>query len=329
MVRLGSDRCRSRALPSILTVTLNPTVDLATSAPAIVPELKLRCASPQVDPGGGGINVSRAIRLLGGRSTALVAIGGAQGARLLELLTEEGIATVGFQGPGETRLSLSVMDLATKQQFRFVMPGPEWSERDVKRALDTLDQATGSDTLVVLSGSQPPGVAKTFPAILGAHIHGRAARVIVDTSGPALHALVEQPSDGVHVLRMDGEEAEELARKPLTEVADTATFARGLVARGVAQIVIVARGADGSVLAAGGDAWHAVSTRPVPVVSKVGAGDSFVGAFTLALARGDALPDCLALAVAAASAAVMSDGTRLCDPHVVACLRPEVAVRAV
>ncbi len=316
-------------MPSILTVTLNPTVDLATSVPAVLPELKLRCAQPQVDPGGGGINVSRAIRLLGGRSTALVAIGGAQGARLLELLTEEGIATVGFQGPGETRLSLSVTDAATHQQFRFVMPGPEWSERDVKRALDTLDQATGSDTLVVLSGSQPPGVAKTFPAILGAHIHGRAARVIVDTSGPALTALVEQPSDPIHVLRMDGEEAEELAGRPLPAVADTADFARGLVARGVAHMVIVARGADGSVLVSDTGGWHAVSTRAVPVVSKVGAGDSFVGAFTMAMARGDTLADCLALGVAAASAAVMSDGTRLCDPHVVARLRPEVAVREV
>ncbi len=316
-------------MPSILTVTLNPTVDLATQVPEVVPELKLRCSQPQVDPGGGGINVSRAIRLLGGRSTALVAIGGARRARLLELLTEEGIATVGFQGPGETRLSLSVTDLASKGQFRFVMPGPEWSERDVKRALDTLDQATGSDTLVVLSGSQPPGVAKTFPAILGAHIHGRAARVIVDTSGQALRALVEQPSDPIHVLRMDGEEAEELAGHPLPAVTDTAGFARGLVARGVAHVVIVARGADGSVLVSDAGGWHAVSTRAVPVVSKVGAGDSFVGALTMAMARGDSLPDSLALGVAAASAAVMSDGTRLCDPHVVARLRPEVAVREV
>jgi 6-phosphofructokinase 2 len=315
-------------MPAILTVTLNPTVDLSTSAPSVVPGLKLRCTTPQVDPGGGGINVSRAIKLLGGRSTALVAIGGASGARLLELLTQEGIATIGFQGPGETRLSLSVTDGGTNDQYRFVLPGPDWSERDVARAIDTLDQATGSDTLVVLSGSQPPGVAKNFPAILAEHVSERAARLIVDTSGPALFNLVEAPHAAIHVLRMDGEEAEELAGRPLPRPEDSADFASGLVTQGVAAIVIVARGADGSVLASAEGRWHAAGPA-VKVVSKVGAGDSFVGAFTLALSRGDALPDCLRLGVAAASSAVTTEATRLCDRKMTEALMAESRARAV
>jgi 6-phosphofructokinase 2 len=315
-------------MPAILTVTLNPTVDLSTSAPSVVPGLKLRCSTPQVDPGGGGINVSRAIKLLGGRSTALVAIGGASGARLLELLTQEGIATIGFQGPGETRLSLSVTDAGTNDQYRFVLPGPDWSERDVARAIDTLDQATGSDTLVVLSGSQPPGVAKNFPAILAEHVSERAARLIVDTSGPALFNLVEAPHGAIHVLRMDGEEAEELAGRPLPRPEDSADFATGLVTKGVAAIVIVARGADGSVLASAEGRWHAASPA-VKVVSKVGAGDSFVGAFTLGLARGQALPECLRFGVAAASSAVTTEATRLCDRKMTETLMAESRVRAV
>jgi 6-phosphofructokinase 2 len=315
-------------MPAILTVTLNPTVDLSTSAPSVVPGLKLRCTAPQVDPGGGGINVSRAIKLLGGRSTALVAIGGASGARLLELLTQEGIATIGFQGPGETRLSLSVTDAGTNDQYRFVLPGPDWSERDVARAIDTLDQATGSDTLVVLSGSQPPGVAKNFPAILAEHVSERAARLIVDTSGPALFNLVEAPHGAIHVLRMDGEEAEELAGRPLPRPEDSADFATGLVTKGVAAIVIVARGADGSVLASAEGRWHAASPA-VKVVSKVGAGDSFVGAFTLGLARGQALPECLRFGVAAASSAVTTEATRLCDRKMTETLMAESRVRAV
>ena len=92
---------------SILTITLNPTVDYATTAPEILAGPKLRCTEPHIDPGGGGINVSRAIRLLGGQSTALVAIGGSTGAHLLQLLAFEGVATVAFQGPGETRQSMS------------------------------------------------------------------------------------------------------------------------------------------------------------------------------------------------------------------------------
>ncbi|MDD9976442.1 MAG: 1-phosphofructokinase family hexose kinase [Boseongicola sp.] len=296
----------------ILTITLNPTVDFCTTSPKIEAGPKLRCTHPQIDPGGGGINVARAVKLLGGQATALVAIGGATGAHLLQLLALEGVPTVAFQGPGETRQSMSVIDQTNGDQYRFVMPGPEWREDDVPRALASVDQATGEDTLVVLSGSQPPGVAKDFPSILADHVDERQARLIVDTSGPALFHLAEEPRAALHVLRMDGPEGEELAGRALPTREDTAEFAQSLVKKGVAKIVIVARGADGSVLATNTDAWHAVNP-PVPVVSKVGAGDSFVGGFTLALAGEEPIENCLKWGVAAASAAVMSDATRLCD----------------
>ncbi len=312
----------------ILTITLNPTVDYATSAPGVEPGPKLRCTEPQIDPGGGGINVSRAIRNLGGQSVALIAIGGATGAHLLQLLALEGVATVAFQGPGETRQSVSVTDSVTGEQYRFVMPGPSWREDDMPRALNTVDQATGEGTLVVLSGSQPPGVAKEFPSILANHVAGREARIIVDTSGPALFDLVERPSGEIHTLRMNGEECEELAGHPHPLPADTASFAQDLVSRGVARNVIVARGADGSVLANAEGAWHAVGAE-VPVVSKVGAGDSFVGAYTLALAREWSAADALRFGVAAASAAVTSEATRLCDRTLTETLLDQCRIAAI
>ncbi|MEO1537074.1 MAG: 1-phosphofructokinase family hexose kinase [Pseudomonadota bacterium] len=301
----------------ILTITLNPTVDYCMTAPEIEPGLKLRCSEPQIDPGGGGINVARAIRLLGGQATALVAIGASTGANLLQLLALEGVPTVAFQGPGETRQSMSVIDEGSGNQFRFVMPGPVWQDHDVPRALASVDQAARGDTLVVLSGSQPPGVAKDFPSILSDHVAGKGSRLIVDTSGPALFHLAEQPRDSLYVLRMNGEEGEELAGRPLPTRADTATFARELIEKGVARIVVVARGADGSVMATRDGAWHGVSP-PAPVVSKVGAGDSFVGAFTWQLSQDAPVEDCLRWGVAAASAATMTEATRLCDPVVTA-----------
>jgi len=297
----------------ILTITLNPTVDYATTAPLILRDQKLRCTEPQIDPGGGGINVARAIRKLGGQATALVAIGGATGAHLLQLLALEGVPTVAFQGPGETRQSMTVNEDSSGEQLRFVMPGPSWSQADVARGLNSIDQAAGDGTFVVLSGSQPPGVAKDFPTILAEHVAGRQAHLIVDTSGPALQHLAERAHDAIHVLRMDGEEAEGLAGRPLPERADSAGFARVLVDRGVARNVIVARGADGSVLVSNDGAWHCVAPK-VKVNSKVGAGDSFVGAFTLSAARGEPLQSSLQLGVAAASAAVASQATQLCDP---------------
>jgi len=211
----------------ILTITLNPTVDYATSAPRVIPERKLRCSDPAIDPGGGGINVARAIRQLGGKATALVAIGGSTGAHLLQLLALEGVPTVAFQGPGETRKSFSVIDGETEEQFRFVMPGPSWKDTDITRGLASIDQATDRGTLVVLSGSQPPGVAKEFPSILAEHISGRGARLFVEPSGPALMNLVQAPHETIQVLRMDSAEAEELAGRSLPEPSDTTTFGVG------------------------------------------------------------------------------------------------------
>ncbi|RMD94506.1 MAG: 1-phosphofructokinase family hexose kinase [Alphaproteobacteria bacterium] len=311
----------------ILTITLNPAEDFATSAPGIRPDEKLRCAEPHVDPGGGGINVARAVRMLGGQATALIAIGGARGARVLQLLALEGVPTVAFQGPGETRLSFSVTDAATGAQYRFVMPGPAWEEEDVARGLVSIDQAIGDGTLVVLSGSQPPGVAKEFPSILAEHVRGRGARLIVDTSGPALMHLARAPHETVFCLRMDSAEAESLAGRRLPDRADSAAFASELVARGVAKNVIVARGADGSVLANAEGRWHAIAP-PVTVVSKVGAGDSFVGAFSLWFARGESVQEALRAGVAAAAAAVASEATRLCERSLTEALLQQVELTA-
>ena len=310
----------------ILTVTLNPALDLATSVDEVRPGPKLRCAPPMTDPGGGGTNVSRAIRQLGGASRALVAAGGATGERLLSLLAEAGIGTVALRAPGETRQSLAVIDRHSGGQYRFVLPGPVWGPADVGQALAAIAATAREGGLVVFSGSQPPGVPDDFPQQLARRLHGRA-RLIVDTSGGPLRVLAEGRGPAPWLLRMDGEEAEELAGRPLPDAGDSALFAAGLVARGVAEVVIVARGGDGAVLAAPGLRLHAASA-PVEVVSKVGAGDSFVGALTLSLARGEGCELALRKGNAAASAAVMTEATRLCRSEDADRLLPACTARA-
>ncbi len=299
----------------ILTVTLNPALDLSTATEAVVPGRKLRCAAPESYPGGGGINVSRAIAILGGQSRAFVTLGGATGQRLAELLRTEAIPCVVIAAPGETRQSLSVSETSTGAQFRFVMPGPEWDTGRIAKALAAIAGAAEPGSFVVVSGSQPPGVAADFPARLAAALTGKAARLVLDTSGEALHHLVQTASASglhrLHVLRMDHLEAEGLAGQPLPSRRDSADFAQGLVRRGLAEVVVVARGADGSILATEGRRLH-VAAAQVPVASPIGAGDSFVGAFTLALARDEGLDLALAKGAAAASAAVMTEATKLC-----------------
>lgn len=297
-------------MTDILTLTLNPALDLATFVPEVVAGPKLRCSDPQVDPGGGGINVSRAVRLLGGSSRAFVAFGGATGARLAALLAAQGIDTLPFDAPGETRESLTVTESGSGRQFRFVLPGAVWPAGLADAALLRVLQAAPRNGIVVLSGSLPPGVPDDFPRHLSSLL-GVRTRVVADTSGAPLAQLAGGPVAGLDVLRMDHEEAEALAGLPLRARSDTADFAAGLVARGVARMVIVARGADGSVLVTGKERLFAEAAK-VPVKSKVGAGDSFVGGFVLALAQGATNGQALARGVAAASAAVMTEATELC-----------------
>ena len=139
---------------------------------------------------------------------------------------------------------------------------------------------------------------------------------------------VRHPIPGLEVLRMDGPEGEELAGKPLPTLSDTAEFAQSLVRRGVAKTVIVARGAEGNVLADKDQKLFAKAAK-VRVKSTVGAGDSFVAAFVLALAQGQTNAEALALGSAAASAAVTTDATQLCRPEDVMRLLRECTVSAV
>ncbi|TCP58509.1 6-phosphofructokinase 2 [Rhodovulum bhavnagarense] len=298
-------------MQDILTVTLNPTVDLSTSVARVIPNEKLRCAPALTDPGGGGINVSRAIRLLGGESRALVALGGHNGDKLRALLEAEGIRLIPLMAPGETRLSLAVTDSTSGHQFRFVLPGPRWNATGLKAILAAITTAVPHAGYVVISGSVPDGLPEDFADRACAKLGARGARVVVDTSGPALARLAQGSDCPPFALRMDRREAETLAGRTLPSREDSAAFASELVAAGVAEVIIVARGADGSVLATAHERHHAAAAH-VPVRSKVGAGDSFVGAFTLALARGYELARALQWGTAAASSAVMTDATALC-----------------
>lgn len=297
----------------IVTVTLNPALDISTATDSVQPGRKLRCEAPRTDPGGGGINVSRVIRRLGGESLALVALAGATGERLKAALEAEAITARYLRAPGETRESLSVIDRGTGDQYRFVMPGAAWTTAAGEAALNAVVAASPHEALVVLSGSLPPGLPDDFPARLARGLEAKRARLILDTSGAALVAACRTAWPAL-VLRMDEVEAEALANRPLPTRADSADFAQSLVRDGVAEIVIIARGAEGSVLATDRERLFSRAAK-VPVVSKTGAGDSFLAAFTLAFVRGADLCEALSAAVAAASAAVMTEATELCRPE--------------
>ena len=296
----------------ILTITLNPALDSASDVDVVKPDLKLRCVNPSLEAGGGGVNVSRAIALLGGDSAAFVALGGPTGNMMAELLAVAGVNVLRFDGPGMTRQSTAILETSTGRQFRFGQPGPEWQAADAARALCEIEAKLRPNMLVVATGSLPPGVPDDFYVALGKRVKTKGAEMVLDTSGRAQKAVLSQGHGLVNVLRMDQHESELLAGETLETPQAAARFARSIVAQGVAALVIMARGADGSVFAAADRAFHCVSPKG-EVISKVGAGDSFVGGFTLGLAQGLRFEDAGKLATATAAAAVLTPGSQLCE----------------
>lgn len=297
-------------MTDIVTITVNPALDLSTEAAAVIPDQKLRCSAPLTHPGGGGVNVSRAIAKLGGSSRSLLAYGGGTGQTLVSMLRAEGLEPQSLGVSHATRQSLSVRDGQTGLQYRFMLPGPDWSDAECTTARDTILNAIGKDTLVVPSGSLPPGMDAGFFPDLQGDIAAKGGRMILDTSGKALALAASRPL-GLYVLRMDRDEARGLSGAPLETVQQIAVFAAALRDRGVARIVMIAAGAEGTVIAS--EDWRGLTRPPaVKPLSKIGAGDSFVAGFALAIIRGaDPVAACCA-GTAAATSAVTTDGTELC-----------------
>lgn len=203
---------------TILTVTLNPAVDVSTGIDQLRPEAKLRCSTPRFEPGGGGINVSRAIAKLGGTSTPFAAVGGVTGEMFKALLESEGHRPLWFPVEGTTRQSLAVTEQASGKQYRFVMPGPDWNEELTARALAILRDAMREASYVVGSGSLPPGVPVDFYGRLSSLAEEMDARFVLDTSGGALTASLKDARHRPYAWVMDNAEANQLAGRPLPDM---------------------------------------------------------------------------------------------------------------
>lgn len=292
----------------ILTVTLNPALDMTTRTARVSPQRKLRCDAPQLDAGGGGANVSRAIRRLEGESVAFVAIGGSTGDHYARLLTAEGVDARFWPLQGETRTSLTVMEEETGLHYRFVLPGPEQPPVETATLLAAIGRATPTGGYVVASGSLLPGLPEDFYGRLTAQARSGKALTILDTHGAALRqAIAARP----HIIRLNHLEAHELVGGASAE-ASAYTLARELIAQAAADVVIVALGENGSLVTTPTRQFQ-ITPPHMEVRSMVGAGDSYVAALTLGLARGLSLEDANRFGVAAAAAAVTGEATELCD----------------
>jgi 6-phosphofructokinase 2 len=286
---------------------MNPAVDKSAAVPDIIAERKLRCGESRREPGGGGINVSRAIWKLEGRSTAIFPAGGSTGEILTDLLDREGIAQECVASEAWTRENLTIFEESTERQYRFAMPGATLRESEWRECLARIEGVNAPD-YVVASGSLPPGVPEDFYARVSQAAKGTGARFLLDASGAPLKLAA---SEGVFLLKPNAREFEELTGEPLESEEQQEELARGLVENGCCEVLVLSLGAAG-VLMVTRDQAERVRSPSVPIKSKVGAGDSMVAAMVLGLAREMDIRTAVCLGVAAGAAAVMTPGSELC-----------------
>lgn len=293
-------------MQKVLTLTMNPALDISTRVNSVAPEIKLRCAAPKFHPGGGGVNVSRALRFLGGSSTAVYAAGGHTGAMLSQLLDAEGIHCRVLPIAGLTRESFVVYEDSSTLQYRFTMPGPVLSAEEWIACLEAVFDL--EPDIIVASGSLPAGVPAEFYGEITRYAAASGIRVLVDTAGEPLRRAIGK---GVYLMKPNLRELELFAGEKLQDEAGIKSIARRLIAEGLSQVIVVSMGAAGAALITADDYLR----QNAPIVkpqSKVGAGDSMVAGLVLGLAQGLSLRETLCLGIAAGSAAVMTPGTQLC-----------------
>ncbi len=289
----------------VLTVTLNPCIDKSSTVEKMKPESKLRCSEVVNEPGGGGINVSKALQKLDTSTVALFPAGGHNGNMLCSLLKEENILFHAVDTKVETRENWIVHETTTNAQYRFTFPGREVHEETIKTLVDQIRAFAPS--FVVASGSLPPGLPDYFYGLIVKNAAAVGAKCIVDTSGPALQAMkgkkayMIKPNIGelCKMLQIDWLDKE--------EVPDAAQQA---IVDGFAEIIVVSLGPDGAWLVSA-DKRYFVEAPKVEKRSTVGAGDSMVAGITYSLQKGWSLREAIRFGVACGSAATMNEGTQL------------------
>lgn len=296
-------------MKSIVTLTLNSSVDVQWEVSELSPTKKLRASPGLTFPGGGGINVSRVIKELGGQSISVFTAGGFAGEYLRQMVDQAGLVTRVLQLQGTTRTSATIFDQATGQEFRVTPPGPALSEQEWQACFEALFHL-GAD-YIIATGSLPVGVPVDFYARVAKRAKEQGARVVLDTSGPPLAAALEE---GVYLVKPNLGELLRLTGTTSADAKQQEALAHQIVDEGKAEVVALTLGAEGALLATH-RGTHRLPSPQVAVKSAVGAGDSFVAGLVYGLARHLTMAEAFALGVATGAATVKTAGTELCHRH--------------
>ncbi|MEX3107773.1 MULTISPECIES: 1-phosphofructokinase [unclassified Streptomyces] len=289
----------------ILTVTPNPSLDRTYEVPSLDRGEVIRATGERMDPGGKGVNVSRAVAAAGRRTVAVLPLGGAPGALVADLLDAQGIEVAPVPVAGATRSNIALAE-SNGVLTKINAPGPELSPAEQELLLETVRAHSAHAAWIACCGSLPRGLAPSWYAELVTRAHEAGARIALDTSGPA---LLEALRAGPDVVKPNAEELSEAVGRPLRTIGDALKAAEQLRDLG-ARAVLASLGADGQLLLDSTGTYFATS-QVTTVRSNVGAGDSSLAGFLIAGGTG---PKALASAVAHGAAAVQLPGSVMPTP---------------
>ncbi len=295
-------------MKTILTITANPAIDVSSSIDIVTPEKKLRCAPPAYEPGGGGINVSRALKILGGESTACYVSGGYSGGLLGSLLEREGITRHPIELSGETRENFVIRETSTNKQYRFGMPGPPVTGDEIDRIYDEIRSMDPVPDFIVASGSIPMNMPEDFYAVIADIANKNGAKCIIDTTGEPLRRAIDR---GFFLLKPNMNELRDYYGGDIADEHEQEKAIDQILSKERVKYVVLSLGAAGVVLAGNG-VMKRLRAPSVPIVSKVGAGDSTVAGLLYGLSRDRPIEESVLMGIAAGAAAVMTPGTELC-----------------
>lgn len=290
----------------ILTLTVNPALDVYTQVDHIESNEKLRCDTPTTDPGGGGVNVSRVIKRLGGTSKAIYTKGGYTGNIFSQLLEQESVDQVRVEVKQDLRQNFAVTEKSTGELYRFGMPGAALEAAEYQKILDIIDEHKEADFLVA-SGSLPPGAPVDFYAQVARRAKKNDIKLILDTSGAAFQPVLEE---GVFLIKPNMNELKDLFGRNAESEEEQKELLLDVLKKYKVEVIVASLGPKGAFLATGDSVKH----YPAPTVehvSSIGAGDSMVAGISYSLSRGSSLEEAVYMGLACGSATIKSPGTEL------------------
>jgi len=289
----------------IVTVTLNPAMDKTVDVDSLVVGGLNRIKHVEMDAGGKGINVSKTIQALGGKTLACGFLAGNTGKAIENFLQMEGIDTDFLYVPGETRTNTKVVD-SKGTLTEINEPGPVISEDKTQELIKKLEELADEETLFILAGSVPKGVPRNIYYELTLRLKAKGAKVFLDADGDLFHEAVLAKPDIIKPNLF-----ELLQYFNITEEVDkeeALPLAKRLQDMGIDN-VIISMGGDGAMFLLGENYMHGKGLS-VNYHSTVGAGDAMVAAFAYSVEKKLDPAQCARYGLATSAGAVETIGTK-------------------